>query len=371
MSKKAENLHKKKKGIILVSGSSGRIGASLIKRLGHDYHIVGFELMNALYASANEELVPMDISSVESVTQAFHHIEDFYGHKIVSVVHLAAYYSFSDQHYKKYQKITVEGTKNILKALQHFDVEQFIFSSTMLVHKPQPPGHKINERSPRAGRWAYPKSKIETEEAIHRHRGKIPTVILRISGVYDDQCHSIPIAHQIQRIYEKQWLSHFFPGDLSHGASFMHMDDLVDAIVLAIEKRKKLPKETTLLIGDDDTMSMGELQEKISEALFHQPIHTYRIPKWFAWMGATLQNAVAFEEKPFIKPWMIPLADDHYELDLSKAKKVLGWEPKHHLRDDLGKILQNLKKRPKAWYKANGLNPSRHLEKQWKKTKKH
>lgn len=61
----------KKKGVILVSGSAGRIGAALVKALGDDYHIVGFELMSVLYASAQEELVPVDVSSPKSVAQAF------------------------------------------------------------------------------------------------------------------------------------------------------------------------------------------------------------------------------------------------------------------------------------------------------------
>ncbi len=56
--------------------------------------MVGFELLKAFYASANEELVPCDISSDESVQQALTHIRHFYGNTIHAVIHLAAYYSF-------------------------------------------------------------------------------------------------------------------------------------------------------------------------------------------------------------------------------------------------------------------------------------
>lgn len=170
-------------------------------------------------------------------------------------------------------------------ALQHFEVEQFIFTLTMLVHKPQAGGHKIKENSPMAGKWAYPKSKIETEQFIHKYRGKIPTVVLRISGVYDDMCHSIPISNTIQRIYEKQLACHFFPGNMKHDASFMHMDDLIDVLLKAIEKRKKLPQETTLLIVDSETLSTEEMQKKISESLFGKEIKIHRIPKPLAWLA--------------------------------------------------------------------------------------
>ena len=115
------------KKIIIVTGSCGRIGASLIRRMSHDYRIVGFELLKALYASANEELVPVDLASDESVHQAFTHIRNFYGNKIDAVIHLAAYYSFSDPHYENYERITVKGTERLLKALRDFESRTIYF----------------------------------------------------------------------------------------------------------------------------------------------------------------------------------------------------------------------------------------------------
>lgn len=343
------------KEVIIVTGSCGRIGSQVVKRLGENYPIVGFELLKAIYASQAEELVPVDISSDESVHQAFTHIRHFYGNKIASVIHLAAYYSFKEQHSDLYEKITVQGTKRLLSALKDFDVGQFLFTSTMLVHAPTKPGIPITENSPVIPRWDYPLSKVHTEKAIHEMRGSMPTAILRVAGVYDDQCHSIPISHQIQRIYEKQLDSHFFAGDPSHGASFVHMDDLVDAIALCVEKRNSLPPETTLLIGEDKTLSYNALQKMISQLLFNREITTYSLPKWFAKIGSYLQCALPTKEKPFIQPWMIDLADDHYELDISLAKKLLGWVPKRSLEAVLPKMIQDLKTDPAGWYKKNGL----------------
>lgn len=343
------------KGIVIVTGSSGRIGTQTAKRLGKDHRIVGFELLKAIYASSQEELVPVDLSSDESVVQAFKHIKDFYGRKITSVIHLAAYYSFAQQHSPKYETITVQGTGRLLKALQEFDVEQFIFTSTMLVHAPTEPGKPITEDLPLVPTWDYPLSKVHTEHLIHEMRGKIPTVILRIAGVYDDQCHSIPISNQIQRIYEKKMEAHLFPGDPCHGSSFVHMDDVIDAIALAVEKRKTLPPELTLLIGEPKTLSYAEIQSKVSCLLYNRPFSTYRIPKFIAKFGAWVQCLLSFKHKPFIRPWMINFADDHYELDITRAKKTLGWNPKHSLEDTLPIILDSLKKDPEKWYKTNGL----------------
>lgn len=343
------------KEVIIITGACGRIGSNLVRRLGTKYRIVGFELLKAIYASDSEELVPVDISSDESVTQAFTHIRQFYGNRIASVIHLAAYYSFDQKESPLYDKITIQGTKRLVKALQDFEVEQFIFSSTMLIHTPCKPGQKINEESPIRGTWGYPRSKIETEKLIHEERVHIPSVILRIAGVYDDHCHSIPISHQIQRIYEKQFESHFFAGDLTHGASFLHMDDLIDALELAVEKRKQLPSETILEIGEETTLSYDALQREISKLLFGKEIKTISLPKPFAKIGAYLQSLIPFIQPSFIKPWMIDIADDHYELDCSKAKKVLGWNAKHSLADTLPIMIAELKKDPAKWYKENQL----------------
>lgn len=342
-------------GIIIVTGSAGRIGSNVAKSLGDRYRIVGFELLKAIYASKNEELVPVDISSDESVHQAFTHIRYFYGQKITSVIHLAAYYSFSDQDYSLYDKITVQGTRRLLQALQNFEVEQFIFSSTMLVHAPCPVNATINEESPLQPKWAYPQSKVATEKVIQEARGKIPAVILRIAGVYDDLCHSIPISNQIQRIYEHQLVKYFFSGDITHGASFLHMEDLVAALQLCVEKRKELPSLLTLLLGEPKTLSYDTLQRNISQLLFQKEFKTFSLPKPLAKLGSFLQNHLPFMPETFIKPWMIDLADDNYNLDIRKAKQTLGWEPKRDLQSSLPKMIQALKKDPKAWYQANGL----------------
>lgn len=343
------------KEVIIVTGACGRIGSAVVKRLGSDYRVVGFELLKAIYAADNEELVPVDLTSDESVAQAFNHIKANYGTKIASVIHLAAYYSFDQQHSPLYDKVTVGGTERLLKALQGFEVGQFIFSSTMLVYKPCQPGQKINEEWPVEPRWDYPLSKVKTEKLIHDLRGKMPVVIFRIAGVYDDRCHSIPISHQIQRIYEKDLEAHLFAGNTHHGAAFVHMDDLVDAIVAAVSKRKQLPQDITLIIGEDHTLSYDDLQKEISKLLWGKEIKTMSIPKWLAYFGAWIESHIPLKEKPFIKPWMIPLADDHYELDTGLAAKELGWKPQRSLENTLPKMIEALKADPEKFYKDNQL----------------
>ena len=52
---------------------------------------------------------------------------------------------------------------------------------------------------------------------------------------------------------------------------------------------------------------------------------------------------------------MVAMADDHYALEIRRARDVLGWEPKHRLADELPAMVANLRADPAAWYAANGV----------------
>ncbi|HUG68070.1 MAG TPA: molybdopterin-dependent oxidoreductase [Pirellulaceae bacterium] len=54
---------------------------------------------------------------------------------------------------------------------------------------------------------------------------------------------------------------------------------------------------------------------------------------------------------------MIDLTDDHYALDIDRARYVLGWEPKHTLRETLPEMVSSLKADPVMWYRENKLEP--------------
>lgn len=343
-----------KKGVLLVTGVSGRIGRAVVHRFGEQYRIIGFDTHKVQHTKDVEHLY-MDVSNEGSVHEGLKKARELAGDDIVCMIHLAAYYSFTGKPSDLYEKITVQGTKHILDELQSFKCQQFLFASTILVHKPCQLGQKIDEDWPLGPRWAYPKSKVRTENIIHNHRGDIQTTILRIAGCYDDMCHSIPIAHDLQRIYESELDSHLFPGNPMHGNPFLHMEDLMDAFELAINKRKELPQETTLIITEDKTLGYEDLQNQISELIRNKTFKTYRIPKLVAKVGAWFQDNTPFFKDTFVQPWMVDVADDHYDVDIARAKKVLGWRPKHFIGSSLPLIIENLKRDPITWYKQNGL----------------
>jgi nucleoside-diphosphate-sugar epimerase len=358
LQKKGEGGMSAQKPIVLITGVAGRLGSAIAAELGDGYTVVGFERK---CPEGMDNCIDADISSPKAVADAFDVFLARYGRRIASVIHLAAFYDFSGEENPLYEAVNVKGTQNLLRALQGFEVEQFVYASTMLVHAPSEPGIPINEESLLAPKWPYPESKLATEHVVQAEHGTIPAVILRIAGVYTDHCEVPSLAYQMQRIYERQMQSRVFPGDASHGQSFVHLDDVATAFHATVERRSQLPMETAILIGEPVTESYEALQNLIGRLVHGEPWSTRQIPKTIAATGAWLQDkmedvipdSIDRGIEPFIKPFMVGLADDHYELDISRAKQLLDWYPRHKLRRSLPIVVGELRQDPVGWYKRN------------------
>lgn len=340
------------KQVVVITGSSGRVGTRLIETIAKEYQCVGLDFVGIPPVDPALEFVYVDLGSDLSVEQAFKRIKYAYGNTIASIVHLAAYYSFTGENLELYDKITVKGTERLLKASKDFNVEQFIFTSTMLVHNPTPRGQVLTEDVPIEGKWHYPASKVKTEKLLLEQHKDVPLVILRIAGCYDEGCNCIPISQHIVRIYEKQLAGCVFPGNVHHGVPYIHFDDLSDMIHLLIKKRKDLPKEEVFFCCEEDSISYYDLQQQIAQLLYNKHWPMIQVPKWFAKAGAWAQGLLP-GDPPFIKPWMVDLADDNYEISMDASRKALGWSPQRQLRNILPRIIQNMKDDPIAWYKRH------------------
>lgn len=351
----------KPKPLIVITGASGNIGGTLCEALKKNYHVIGLDINLCEKADTS---VDCNLTSDESVKSAFNKIRTQHGQKIAAVIHLAAYFDFTGESHLLYQQVTIEGTRRVLKILQDFEVERFIYSSTMLVHEPTVPGQKINEDSPLKPGWAYPQSKAEAEKVIKQQHGKIPYTILRLAGVYDSVSAVPTLSHQIARIYERNYKSHLYAGDLMAGQAFIHKADMVEVFVRVVDRRKELPKANIILAGEGEVMGYRELQNRIGHLIFgKKEWQTIDIPEFIAKSGAWLEeqaepiipDTIDQGKKPFIKPFMIDLASDHYDLDISRAKGLLDWQPKHNIYDGLKDLIASLKKNPADWYKRNGV----------------
>lgn len=311
-------------------------------------------------------VVEADFTSDASVAGALQQVRQRFGPRIASVIHLVAYFDFTGEDNPLYQAVNVDGTRRLLRALRDFEVEQFLYASTILVHAPCRPGERIDEGQPIGPRWAYPRSKAAAESAIREEHGRMPYVLLRLAGVYDEHSMVPTLAQQMARIYERDLQSYFYSGSTAVGQAMLHRDDMVDAFCRTVARRRELPPETEILVGEADAMGYDALQDEVGY-LIHgaDDWPTIRLPKAVAAAGAWAQNklepvipdAIDHGEAPFIKPFMVAMADDHYALDVRRAADLLGWQPRHRLKDELPRMVAALKRDPAGWYKANGVTP--------------
>jgi nucleoside-diphosphate-sugar epimerase len=351
------------KPLVLITGAAGDLGSRIARVLSRDYRLVGLERPGK---TASMPLLHADIADQGSVEQALAQLRERHGARIASVIHLAAYFDFTGDENPLYDKVNVQGTRTLLRALQSLEVEQFVYAGTMLVHEPCKPGERIDEQRPLAPKWAYPKSKAAAEAVIRDEHGRIPYLLLHLAGVYDERSCVPTLAQQIARIYERDFTSHLYSGDPAAGQSMLHKEDMADAFRRAVDRRAELQPGETILIGEPEAIGYDTLQDRIGR-LVHGDDEwtTLRLPKPAARLGAAVQeqleplvpDAIDQGKKPFIRPFMVDMADDHYALDITKARRLLGWEPRHRLDDVLPQLVQALKHNPPGWYRDNGVTP--------------
>ena len=143
---------------VLITGSSGFLGQAIARGLVGRYRVIGLDVMQPRVPLEGVDTLEIDLTSDESVSNTMEQVRRLAGDRIASVIHLAAYYDTTGEDNPKYDQVTVQGTRRLLNQLHAFKTEQFVFSSTMLVHAPSPEkGVKINEDSPLDPPWAYPR----------------------------------------------------------------------------------------------------------------------------------------------------------------------------------------------------------------------
>ena len=344
--------------VVLITGSSSLVGTRAIVALAADYQVVALDAQPPeLSLRDYVDWIAWDLTEAQSIAEGLAAVRTRHGDRLASVLHLAAYANFSGEPRPLPQALVVDGTRLLLQGLQEFHVEQFIFAGSLFVM--QPPTESwafLTEESPTAATWDYPRWQLEAEQAVQHDSGRIPMVILRIANVYNEDCRALLLAYFIRRIYEQQLGSHIFPGELTHGQAFLHLDDLSACFRTIVARRHALDAHELFLIAESDIVTYGELAEIGGPLIHEQGAVILPIPKVLAKVGAWVQEQIGDETRePLATPWAVNFADIHYPVAIDRAKERLGWIPQHSLRNTLPEMVRRLQQDPERWYSLNGL----------------
>ena len=231
---------------ILLTGTAGFIGSHLAARLGaRGDAVVGLDnfdetLYPARLHRRNLALVAAQVDFHEGDFLDAALVESlFAAHRFDVVVHLGALAGVrpSLAQPKRYQRVNVEGTLNLLDACRAHQVRRFVFASSSSVygaHNPVP----FSERDPAvrpASPYAASKRSGELFCSTYSDLYGIATTALRFFTVYGPRQRPEMAIHKFARLIQDGRPLPFY-GDGSSARDYTFIDDIIDGVVAAIDR---------------------------------------------------------------------------------------------------------------------------------------
>lgn len=305
---------------ILVTGASGFVGQALVKRLaGESETIVRVALRRAGFASAIEceQSVIGNIDANTDWRTALASVD--------VVVHLAArVHVMRDQSVDplaEFRLVNVAGTINLAQQAAKAGVGRFVYLSSVKVNGEG--GAIMNERIS-AGRYpyretdvpapedAYGISKHEAEEGLRKIAAKtgIAVVIIRSPLIYGPgvQANFYLLMRAIAKGIP-------LPLGATHNRrSLVSLDNLIDFIMTCVEH--EAAANQTFLVSDGQDISTTELIRGLARAM-NRPARLIPVPPSVLMVGATLLGKRAMARRLL----------GSLQVDISKARQMLGWRP--------------------------------------------
>ena len=308
---------------ILVTGGTGFIGKDLISRLvekGHD--IVTLErYVTGRYTLDNNtkiDITNANLTDYVAVKKIIKETQPEY------VIHLAAIspVSFSYDHYIEVTNVNYLGTINLAEAcyreIQNF--KQFIFAGTSEEYGMtlQNPNQKLKENSELSPNSPYAVAKVASDLYLrYMHLAfKFPYTILRPYNTYGrkDNVHFFMERAITQMLNQNE----VYLGDPEAVRDWLYVDDHVNGYLKALGNNKAIGESIQLCTGKGyTTKETADLIARLTN--FEGKI-----------------NWNTTQKRPLDAKVLIG--------DNTKAKELLGWEPKYTLEDGLKETI--------AYYKS-------------------
>jgi predicted dehydrogenase/nucleoside-diphosphate-sugar epimerase len=288
---------------VLLTGATGFIGTRVAEVLAlregwHVRALVHRPASAARLARLPVEMVQGDLRSPADVERAMEGCD--------AVVHCAVGTEYGNR--RALHAVTVGGTQNLLAAARKAGVRRFVHLSTIGIHDPNRPG-TIDETTPvtpRAGD-VYGQTKAKADRAVLRAAQQgLPAVVLRPGCVYGPYGHTFVI-NPLRALAEGRLV---LQESADTPANTVFVDNLVEAIVRALEAPAETVRGEVFTISDGDTVTWGEyygyFAQHLGVAVRTAPRLTAR-PRWrplhglWTWYRSFLDIVTSSETKALLK----------------------------------------------------------------------
>lgn len=326
---------------ILITGASGFIGSFIVEealRRGFDtWAAVRRSSSRKYLADGRISFIELDFSSAETLERQLS------GHDFDYVVHAAGITKSLDK--GDFFRVNTQGTANFAAALRKVckGLKRFVYLSSLSVMGPvreAMPYAEITDDDTPCPDTAYGQSKLESERLLDGMEGFHFTV-LRPTGVYGPREKDyFMMAKSIKGHVD------FAVGYKPQDLTFIYVDDVVQAVFLALERGKDGRR---YFISDGGVYPSAAFSDLIRAELGNPWLLRVKAPLWL--LRAVTLCGDAFGR---ITGRITALNSDKYRImrqrnwrcDITPAMRDLGYKPRFTLDKGVKAAMQ--------WYKENG-----------------
>lgn len=305
------------KGKILVTGSTGFVGKGLVSYLRQR----NYPLVCTSRFPAGGTIPLGEMGPETEWGQVLRGVD--------TVIHLASHAHAGKKGLPEYQRVNVQGTEKLARQAVDAGVRRFIYMSSVKVSGERTNGRPFAEQDHPGPEDAYGISKWQAEQVVESTASqKMEVVIVRPPLIY-----GAGVKGNFLRLL--QFIERGIPlpfGAIHNKRSFCALDNLVSFIHSCMNNDSAAGE--TFFVSDDRDLSTVELIRKIAK-------HMNRPARLFP-CSLTLLEASA---ELFRKRSSLDKICSSLQVDISKAKQVLNWQPVIGVDEAIEKTV--------AWYRKD------------------
>ena len=346
---------------IVVTGASGFVGRHFIDAYKDHSRIFAIARRSqqevGLERHPNIEWFLADIADEASIHQVMDDIRAKGGADFL--LHLAAFFDFSNEPNPEYDRTNVLGARLIFKEAETLGLSRFIFASSLVVSEFPPADVRLTEQSRLDADFPYARTKIAGEGMALEYSQKFPCTVVRFAAVFSDWCEYGPLYKFIDTWSSRSWKSRILGGQGRSAVPYIHIFCLRSLLWSIMSETEKLKPFDVYLASPDESTSHQELFDQTTRLISGAKKNAIHMPVWLSRLGVVGLDLLGrlVGRRPFERPWMMKYIDERMDVDAAYTRQTLHWDliPRYLLSRRMVHLIEHMKAYPEEWQHKNAM----------------